>query len=216
MPCIFFIKYFFMTIGVKLGDTITARGTTIISVLFLILSYIILIQFPKFKMVLFGMSIFGIGNGLGNLSVIKNCWQYFPNNKALINGIILTGFGISSSFYSFMADIIINYEKEPTNKEGYYSITISNNLITFLKFNLYTIIFLGSIAIILSFPFKKETNEENLYNDISIKQEIDKTEENNNDENIFEAFFSIPNLELAIICFCGPCKIFINIFYISN
>ena len=206
MPCIFFIKYFFMTLGVKLGDTITARGTTIISVLLLILSYLILIQFPNFNMVLIGMSIFGIGNGLGNLSVIKNCWRYFPNNKALINGIILTGFGISSSFYSFFADIIINYNKEPTDNQGYYSIEISNNLIAFLKFNLYTIIFLGSFSIILTFPFKKE---EDFINNIEIRNEIEIENENENEnENLIDAFFSIPNLQLAIICFCGPCKIF--------
>ena len=203
MPCIFFIKYFFMTLGVKLGDTITARGTSIISVLLLILSYLILIQFPNFNMVLFGMSIFGIGNGLGNLSVIKNCWRYFPNNKALINGIILTGFGISSSFYSFFADIIINYNKEPTDNQGYYSIEISNNLITFLKFNLYTIIFLGSFSIILTFPFKKDELIDNIenVNEIEIENENEK-------EDLIDAFFSIQNLQLAIICFCGPCKIF--------
>ena len=206
MPCIFFIKYFFMTLGVKLGDTITARGTSIISVILLILSYLILIQFPNFNMVLIGMSIFGIGNGLGNLSVIKNCWRYFPNNKALINGIILTGFGISSSFYSFFADIIINYNKEPTDNQGYYSIEISNNLIAFLKFNLYTIIFLGSFSIILTFPFKKE---EDFINNIEIRNEIEIENENENEnENLIDAFFSIPNLQLAIICFCGPCKIF--------
>jgi len=192
-----------MTLGVKLGDTITARGTTIISVLLLILSYLILIQFPNFNMVLFGMCIFGIGNGLGNLSVIKNCWRYFPNNKALINGIILTGFGISSAFYSFIADIIINYNKEPTDNQGYYSVEISNNLITFLKFNLCTIIFLGSFSIILTFPFKKE---EELINNIENEIEIENENEN---ENLFDAFFSIPNLQLAIICFCGPCKILI-------
>jgi len=93
MPIIFLVQYFFMAIGVKLGDSITVRGSTFVAISLMILSYLILIIFPKFKYVILGMSIFGIGDGLGNLSVIKNSWRYFPNNKGLVNGLILTGFG---------------------------------------------------------------------------------------------------------------------------
>ena len=30
----------------------------------------------------------------------------------------------------------------------------------------------------------------------------------NENESLSDAFFSIPNLELGLLIFCGPCKIF--------
>jgi len=205
MPCIFLVQYFFMTLGVKLGDTITVRGSTFVAILLMFISYLILIIFPKFKYVILGMSIFGIGDGLGNLSVIKNSWRYFPNNKGLVNGIILTGFGTSTAVLSPIADYIINYNGEGTDKQGYYNAQVSFNLLIYLKFVLFLIVFLGTIAIILSFPYNEEEEEEKENNYMYLGNNKEIVNEN---ESLSDAFFSIPNLELGLLIFCGPCKIF--------
>jgi len=205
MPIIFLVQYFFMAIGVKLGDNITVRGSTFVAISLMVLSYLILIIFPKFKYVILGMSIFGIGDGLGNLSVIKNSWRYFPNNKGLVNGLILTGFGSSTAILSPIADYLINYNGEGTDNQGYYSAKVSFNLLIYLKFVLFLIVVLGTTAIILSFPYNEENEEENENNYLYLHNEKEIVNEN---ESLLDAFFSIPNLELGLFIFCGPCKIF--------
>jgi hypothetical protein len=151
------------------------------------------------------MSIFGIGDGLGNLSVIKNSWRYFPNNKGLVNGLILTGFGSSTAILSPIADYLINYNGEGTDNQGYYSAKVSFNLLIYLKFVLFLIVVLGTTAIILSFPYNEENEEENENNYLYLHNEKEIVNEN---ESLLDAFFSIPNLELGLFIFCGPCKIF--------
>ena len=54
------------------------------------------------------MGIFGMGDGLGNISVIQNAWKYFSESKGTISGIILSCFGGSSLLFTSLADYIIN------------------------------------------------------------------------------------------------------------
>ena len=97
MPCIFLVQYCFMTIGVKLGNKVGPRISTLIGIVTMYISYLIMIFFTNYYLILVAMGVFGLGDGLANLSVIKNCWKYFPNNAALVNGIIIGGLGISSA-----------------------------------------------------------------------------------------------------------------------
>ena len=89
-------------------------------------SYGILIFFSNYYLVLLGMGIFGLGDGLGNLSGIKNAWKYFPNNKGLVNGIIIGGLGLSSSVFTPLADYIINKDGKKPNNDGFYDKEISD------------------------------------------------------------------------------------------
>ena len=70
MPCIFLVQYCFMTIGVELGDKIGPRLISLIGVSIIIISYLIMIFTTNFYLVLLAMGIFGLGDGLSNLSVI--------------------------------------------------------------------------------------------------------------------------------------------------
>ena len=153
MPCIFLVQYCFMTIGVKLGDKTSPRFSTIVGVTIMISSYLILIFFKNYYLVLLGMGIFGLGDGLGNLSAIKNAWKYFPNNKGLVNGIIIGGLGLSSSFFTPLADFIINKEGVKTGDDGFYSKDIADRLIYFLYAMIGIFGFLGFFAIAFTFPF---------------------------------------------------------------
>jgi hypothetical protein len=58
-----------------------------------------MIFFTNYYVILIAMAIFGLGVGIETLSVINNAWKYFPEHAALVNGIIITGLGISSGIF---------------------------------------------------------------------------------------------------------------------
>jgi hypothetical protein len=149
------------------------------------------------------MGIFGLGDGLANLSVITNCWKYFPNNKALINGIIIGGLGISSAVLTPIADyFIINPKHVEPNKDGIYPAKIANHLLDFLYFLAGFFLVLGTVAVSLTFPYKEELplDEEK----VEDKEFVGKSK--NNLRLLCRGFFSIKNLILGLFCFCGPCN----------
>lgn len=219
MPCIFLVQYCFMAAGVKIGDKYGARVPTIIGVTFMIGSYGFLIFFTNYYVVLFGMALFGFGDGIANLSVISNGWKYFENNKGLVNGIIIGGLGLSSSVLNPLADFIINPEKAKTDDDGFYSKEIAMRLLTFLYVLVGIFVFLGTLAISLTFPYQPEESpkatieppppEEN--NNTTETPEVTTTTNTTDQkpphhENIWKAFFSCKNFQLGSFCFCGPCK----------
>ena len=196
MPCIFLVQYCFMTIGVNLGNKVGPRFSTLIGISFMYISYLIMIFFSNYYLVLVAMGIFGLGDGLANLSVIKNCWKYFPGHEALINGIIIGGLGISSAILTPIADyIIINPNHvEPIN--DIYPKVIANHLLNFLYFLSCFFLVLGTIAITCTFKYEEDSGEE--------KEEKVKT--GSNLSLLCEGFLTFKNFILGLFCFCGPCK----------
>ena len=196
MPCIFLVQYCFMTIGVNLGNKVGPRFSTLIGISFMYISYLIMIFFSNYYLVLVAMGIFGLGDGLANLSVIKNCWKYFPGHEALINGIIIGGLGISSAILTPIADyIIINPNHvEPIN--DIYPKVIANHLLNFLYFLSCFFLVLGTIAVTCTFKYEDEIEEE--------KEEKVKT--GSNLSLLCEGFLTFKNFILGLFCFCGPCK----------
>ena len=196
MPCIFLVQYCFMTIGVNLGNKVGPRFSTLIGISFMYISYLIMIFFSNYYLVLVAMGIFGLGDGLANLSVIKNCWKYFPGHEALINGIIIGGLGISSAILTPIADyIIINPNHvEPIN--DIYPKVIANNLLNFLYILSCFFLVLGTIAVTCTFKYEDEMEEE--------KEEMVKT--GSNLSLLCEGFLTFKNFILGLFCFCGPCK----------
>ena len=55
---------------------------------------------------------FGIGVGCCYLVPVTCAWQYFPNYKGLVTGIIVGGFGFGSFIFSFLSTAIINPNNE--------------------------------------------------------------------------------------------------------
>ena len=213
MPCIFLVQYCFMTIGVKLGDKVGPRFSTLIGICFMYISYLIMIFFINYYLVLIAMGIFGLGDGLANLSVIKNCWKYFPNHKALVNGIIIGGLGLSSAILTPIADfIIINPGKVDPDDKGIYPEKIADNLLNFLYFILILFLFLGAIAVIFTFKFEMEvgSTEGIFYKKAQLEVEETQTSVTSKKTSdmglLWDGFLSIQNLILGLFCFCGPCK----------
>ena len=157
-----------------------------------------MIIFKNYYLVLLSMGIFGMGDGIANLSLIKNCWKYFPNNAGLVNGIIIGGLGISSCVLTPIADyLIINPKKiEPT--DGFYDKNVADNLLKYLYFILILFIVLGVVAVTLTFKYEEE--------DPSKLEILAEKKEENSLKLIFEGFFSEKNYFLLLFCFCGPCN----------
>lgn len=203
MPSIIFVKYFFMTLGIKIGDRIGARFTTALSIFIMIGSYIILLTQKNYYVIIGAMALFGMGDGLGNLSVINNGFKYFPDKKGVVNGVILAGMGFSSGILTPIADRLINPDFAETEKNGFYPPEVANRLILYIKLLIIIFACLGLIAIVCTFPFIEDNqslmnNEENVVNNKNQKKE--------KDQPITEAFLSMKNLQLSIFCFSGPCK----------
>ena len=198
MPCIFLIQYCVMTLGVKLGDIIGPRYVTLIGVLLMYLSYILMILTTNYYLVLLSMGIFGLGDGIASLSLIKNCWKYFPDNTALVNGIIIGGLGISSAVLTPIADyIIINPEKKDPIGD-FYEKDIADNLLYYLYFIFILFIILGILATVLTIKYEEKENDSSK-NEILTEKKV-----NSSLKVICEGFFSEKNYFLLLFCFCGP------------
>lgn len=206
MPSIFLVQYCFMTIGVYLGNKVGPRFSTLIGILFMYISYLIMIFFSNYYLVLAAMGIFGLGDGLANLSVINNCWKYFPENKALINGIIIGGLGLSSAILTPIADyFIINPEHVEPNEDKIYPKQIADRLLNFLYFLFIFFLVLGAFAVCFTFKYQDDII-------ISGKDENGNEEKDLDTKKVSalkmmcEGFFTFKNFILSLFCFCGPCN----------
>ena len=50
----------------------------------------------------------GIGCGLNYMVPVVVAWEYFPNNKGLVSGILSGSYGIGSFFYTLISTHIVN------------------------------------------------------------------------------------------------------------
>ena len=234
MPCLDGVIYFFLTIGVKLGDKIGVRNTVILTFVLHYLSYFILIFAKNFYLFLLSMIMFGIGHAISNLAVIKNCWKYFPNNTGLVYGIIVSGAGICSSIFTPLADFfVINPEKEAVDELGFYPKYIAMRLLKYLIIVTGILSIFGALSIFFTFDKKgieekakeiKIIEEKNVEDDKINKligSENDNERESNpdfnaieskrpsvqkNNKRLWEAFLSIKNLMFLCFCFGSFCK----------
>ena len=158
------------------------------------------------------MGIFGLGDGLGNISVIKNCWEYFPDNKGLVNGIIIGGLGLSSAILTPLADFVINNPEKKGPDGDFYPKEIADKLLIFLYILTGLFAFLGTVAVSFTFKYEKEagSSEEIFSNgatlEIQDKDTLDGKANQTVMSQLFERFFSLANLFMILFCFCGPCK----------
>ena len=232
MPCLDAIIYFFLTIGVKLGDKIGVRNTVILTFGLHYFSYFILIFAKNYYLFLISMVMFGIGHAISNLAVIKNCWKYFPNNTGLVYGIIVSGAGICSSIFTPIADFfIINPEKEITDELGFYPKYIAMRLLKYLIIVTMILAIFGALSIFFTFDKQKieevkigeiieaDKNEDEEQNKLTKKESLIESENDEIKKNedqiqpnkasnkqLWEAFLSVKNIMFIAFCFCSFCK----------
>ena len=208
MPCSDFCICFFYVLGVKLGDKIGPKLICVVALFCQLTSYILLLKIPNYYVVLFAFCLFGTGGGLSVITYQKNIWKYFPNKQGLVNGIILTGSGLSGSVLTPIADyIFINPEREDPDEEGFYPKKVSDRLTRYLLFLLIVFVILGILAVILMFEYE----DEDINKDESLTQGTESERSSNVEPkeiylSLKEAFFSNKNKMMAVFCFCGLCK----------
>ena len=229
MPCSDLLLNFFNPFGLKIGDKIGARNAVLLSVFFEFITLAILLYIPNYYMVLIAMGIFGIGIATNSIITIKNCWKYYPHIKGLIYGFNVGAAGISTSFFTPIADFwIINKDREKTEKDGLYPPHVANRLPTYFYVLVGIFFVFGLFSYLLTFNYddlendtqigqlideekkNEEKNDENAI--IEEKKEIEKVEENKikrrkiSTKELFKEFCSKKNLQILVFCCGGPCK----------
>ena len=103
-----------------------------------------------------GDLVIGFGSGIVYMTPIKNGWLYFPDNRGLVSGIIVCGFGLSSFIFAFIAKAIVNPLNQGKEPDGYYGPDVFNNVTKLFIWlgSIYSL--LGITSAILFIPFKKE------------------------------------------------------------
>lgn len=160
------------------------------------------------------MSIFGIGNGISMLNVLKNCWLFFPDQKGFISGVILFGLGSSASLFTIIADIVINpLHIKVDVHTGFFAKEISTNTRSFIL--ILTIIIV--VTSIVSFCFiydyaslpkepKSSIETKEVNNDVHLISNINKLKEEKEIKSpIKQAFRDLKIWQLALINFCALC-----------
>ena len=236
MPCLDILILFFYTPGAKLGLKLGTTYSILLMLLLHFTSFIILIFGNKFYLLLISLGLLGVGSGLSNITYMRNCWKYFPQNKGLVNGIVISSTGLASSFLTILADfIIINPNGEET-LNGFYPKNVADNVEKYIKIIAAILGGFDIIGFILTFDFDKipatieekmKTLNENKRNsldtiDINISSEstnlnLEIQKSNINELSLKNAFFSLTNLKMIFFCFSGFCKFFIYFFnYFSS
>ena len=229
MPCSDLLLNFFNPFGLKIGDKIGARNAVLLSVFFEFITLAILLYIPNYYMVLIAMGIFGIGIATNSIITIKNCWKYYPHIKGLIYGFNVGAAGISTSFFTPIADFwIINKDREKTKKDGLYPPHVANRLPTYFYVLVGIFFVFGLSSYLLTFNYddlendtqivqlidEEKKNEEKSDERATIeeKKEIEKVEENKikrrkiSTKELFKEFCSKKNLQILVFCCGGPCK----------
>ena len=235
MPCSDLLLNFFNTFGLKIGDKIGPRNAVLLSVFFEFITLVILLYIPNYYMVLLAMGIFGIGIATNSLITIKNCWKYYPNVKGLVYGFNVGAAGISTSFFTPIADFwIINKDKEKTGSDGLYPKHVADRLPTYLYVLVGIFFVFGLISYLLTINYEDDENsqieklieeekKEDIEKDKEQKEEKDneKKEEQKDEikvkrrkipfKELFALFCSKKNLQILVFIFSGPCKQIINL-----
>ena len=222
MPCLVLIKMFILYLGVVVGDKLGVKFTTLLSITFIISAYVLLLFSNSIYLLLTGMVLSGLGDGIGSLSLVKNCWKYYPDNIGLVTGLIFTSVGLSASGVTILADyFIINPEKIPADASGIYPIEVSKNLPSFLDLllKLYSVMCIISFFCTFSYSEEEDIDSkiksvDNTSKDIlptatiSSKDSIDLRPKYIEDDgsNFRDGFCSKRNFELSLFFYCGPCK----------
>ena len=176
-------------------------------------------------MFLVGMGLTGFADGFGSLSLIRNCWKFFPTRKGLIHGIILSAVGLNTTFLTILADfVVINPLQLQPNSQGIYPEKVAQNFKSFIKFCFVLFFVLGVVAYASTFEYKEEDDDKSEGFVVNLNESgssnnsgntailsvttknIQTTNKGSILGNFWEAFCSLKNVELTVFCFCGPCK----------
>ena len=61
--------------------------------------------------------LFGVGIGFSYMAPVICGWEYFPNRKGIVSGLIVAGFGFGSFIFSFISIYVANPDGEEATFE---------------------------------------------------------------------------------------------------
>ena len=91
---------------------------------------------------------------------ISNCWKYFPNNKGLVGGIIVSGVGMGTFVFNLVSTYLVNPSSTNVNGiDGLFPIEVADNLPTMVRTLVFCWVSIGAVGVALIFPYKEEKKE---------------------------------------------------------
>ena len=159
LPTLVLIEYISFLPSGYLLKLIGTRFTTLLGLILTLIHYIILYFIHNFWTGLVAMGIFGCGIGLGYFPLLTTSWQYFPDKKGLLSGIILSCFGSAAFIWTWIGDNMINPKKLEVEKSGYYCHEISIKINDFWKIMIFVVIGFIIIVGLLSFEYYEDVIE---------------------------------------------------------
>ena len=133
-----------------LDDKFGTRILNIVATVFLLGSQLLVYFFKIYAVLIIAYILFGIGNSLTYFQSLKNCWKYFPEQKGLISGIVLSCFGLGAFIFTSIADGVI----KSNDKEGKKDEEIVKGFKSYLIIVLISIAIAGTVSSILCFPYR--------------------------------------------------------------
>ena len=130
-----------------LDEKLGTRILNIIASVLLLGAHLLIYFFKIYWVLIIAYIIFGIGNSLTYFQSMKNCWKYFPEQKGLISGIILSAFGLGAFVFTSIADGVIKSKASTEEKAKRFEL--------YLMIVILCIILAGVISSVLCFPYKK-------------------------------------------------------------
>ena len=168
-----------------LDDKFGTRILNIACSILLLGSHLLIYFFKIYAVLIIAYIIFGIANSLTYFQSLKNCWKYFPEQKGLISGIVLSCFGLGAFVFTSIADGVIKSNEKEVNKDE----DIINGFKKYLIIVIICIGFAGTLSSILSFPYKKADQYIaglSLLPDEDKENQNPKEEKNNSEEGKME------------------------------
>ena len=125
------------------------------------------------------MILGGIGTGIILYPSTTNAYRWFPEHNGIIVGVMETMISLGSFTFSFLGEIMINKEKEPSSEEtDLYCPLIALKIKDYLIIQIFALL----AGFILSFFFmfiKEEDNKKNIMSELNLITEVE--DENDKD-----------------------------------
>jgi hypothetical protein len=213
--------YLFLTIGLKLSNSIGPRLCILVSLIIQYLSFALFVFYYENPYnALFLLAIFNIGNSLSSLTTIRNTWKYFPRYIGTINGIIISGSGISSFILSYICEfIIVKSDIKEIYKKDYYKkdLNINSKFMVFIYIIGCILVFCGLLSFLFCIEYREEIILKTRLNDSESDSEEDISDYDLSQKDSFDnsklikaeisnGLFSCKNLQLIFLGFFGLCK----------
>lgn len=192
-------------LGGIIDNHISPRLNLILTFICELCCHLLLKYSNTYWIILTAMFLYGFGNGLSYYGVLRNAWKYFPDKKGLLSGIILSCFGLSSFFFTTIADLIINPSGIQPDDDNYYPREVAENVPKFINVMCITIAIGGTIIVCLICPYRDPTEKT-----VSREESVVKEDE----QPLSQGVFSCEFMRLCVMSACTFCKYSLYVIYI--